>query len=324
MMGQEITRLQPEGFNPSTQTLNESRYLCDSWNVGFLPGLTINVGLRWEAQQVKGSAGDTVISIADNIAPRLGFIYDFTRKGYSKIYASYGRFYESILFDINDRQFSGEGLSIQDIFTARAGVMAPGGDGCPGGVGTINLANNVPIAGTLDPTKCTVAPTAPRGVLNGGEYGKVSPVLKGQYSNEIVAGIQYDVGLDLVLGAAYIHRDLGRIIEDISPDGGNSYIVANPGDPTDQGTVKDLEGEITKLNDEIGRTTDPTKKAELTAKKNERTETLALYKGVAEFEKPKRDYNALVLTATKRFSHNFTLLASYIYSRTVGNYPGLF
>jgi hypothetical protein len=32
----------------------------------------------------------------------------------------------------------------------------------------------------------------------------------------------------------------------------------------------------------------------------------------------------LVLTATKRLSHNFLLLASYTYSRTIGNYPGLY
>ena len=31
-----------------------------------------------------------------------------------------------------------------------------------------------------------------------------------------------------------------------------------------------------------------------------------------------------MLTATKRFSHNFVLQASYTYSRTLGNYPGLF
>src|SRR5262249_49080874 len=145
---------------------------------------------------------------------------------------------------------------------------------------------------------------------NGGTFGKVSPVLKGQYSEEVVAGVQYDVGLDLVLGASYIHRDLGRIIEDMSPDGGNNYIIANPGDATDQGTVKDLQKQI-------AATTDAMKKADL-------QQTLALYEGVQSFSRPKRNYDALVITATKRLSHNFLILASYTYSRTIGNYPGLF
>src|SRR5947207_1074956 len=117
-------------------------------------------------------------------------------------------------------------------------------------------------------------------------------------------------GLDLVLGATYMHRDLGRIIEDLSPDGGINYIVANPGDPTDSGTVADLQAQIKAESD-------PMKKATLQNK-------LGLYKSVAGFPAPKRNYDALVITATKRLSHNFILLASYTYSRTLGNYPGLF
>src|SRR5207244_3434774 len=76
----------------------------------------------------------------------------------------------------------------------------------------------------------------------------VSPKLQGQYSNEVVLGIQYDVGLDLVLGAQYMHRDLGRIIEDVSPDGGRTYVIANPGEAPDSGTVQKLQSQIDDLN----------------------------------------------------------------------------
>src|SRR5262249_13536162 len=236
---------------------------------------------------VKDVNGNTAIGIYDNWAPRVGAIYDFTRKGRSKIYVSYGWFYESIPLDINDRQFSGEGIAVQRSRTACMQDMN----------------------GRIDPTTCNF-PMPGNAQVNGGELGKVSPVLKGQYSEEVVAGIQYDVGLDLVLGASYIHRDLGRIIEDLSPDGGNTYIIGNPGDATDQGTVKDLQKQI-------AATTDAMKKADL-------QQTLALYEGVQSFSRPKRNYDALVITATKRLSHNFLILASYTYSRTIGNYPGLF
>ena len=59
--------------------------------------------MRWEAQQVQDVDGTTQIGIYDNWAPRVGAIYDFTRKGRGKIFASYGWFYESIPLDINDR-----------------------------------------------------------------------------------------------------------------------------------------------------------------------------------------------------------------------------
>jgi hypothetical protein len=283
----DVAMLQSGGFSATTSTLNYGVFARDSYNVGFVPGLTINAGVRWEGQQVKDVNGNNVITIYDNWAPRVGAIYDFTRKGRSKIYASYGWFYESIPLDINDRQFSGEGIVIQDSTTACTPDMN----------------------GRIDPKACNY-PTPTNGQVNGGTFGKVSPVLKGQYSEEIVAGIQYDVGLDIVLGASYIHRNLGRIIEDLSPDGGNNYIIANPGDATDSAKVKDLQKEI-------AATSDPMKKADL-------QQTLALYQGVESFSKPKRNYDALVITATKRLSHNFLLLASYTYSRTIGNYPGLF
>jgi hypothetical protein len=282
-------RTYPDGFTTSTQTLNYGAYLRDSYNVGFVPGLTINAGVRYEAQQVKGTDGNVAIGIYDNWAPRVGAIYDFTRKGRGKLYASYGWFYESVPLDINDRQFSNEGLLSG---TAPSGTCTAKG-------------------GLYDLSTCGPSQKFTNGAINGGTYSSVSPTLQGQYSEEVVAGLQYDVGLDLVLGASYIHRDLGRIIEDMSPDGGNHYIIANPGQQPDEGAIKSLQNQIQTE-------ADPTKKALL-------QQRLGLYQNVANgFPKPVRNYDALVITATKRLSHNFLLLASYTYSRTIGNYPGTF
>jgi hypothetical protein len=48
------------------------------------------------------------------------------------------------------------------------------------------------------------------------------------------------------------------------------------------------------------------------------------FKKIRVFDKPRRDYQAVELTATKRFSRNFFAQGSYTYSRLRGNYPGLF
>jgi len=45
---------------------------------------------------------------------------------------------------------------------------------------------------------------------------------------------------------------------------------------------------------------------------------------VALFDAPKRTYNALQITAERRFTRNFMLQASYTYSQLRGNFPGLF
>src|SRR5262249_28959811 len=160
---------------------------------------------------------------------------DFLNNGRTKVFANYGRYFESIPLGINDRQFSGEGIVTQNITPDQLRVRLPGE--AP--------ADNTCLAvnGRIDPSTCQF-PRPTRDVLNGGTIGKVSPTLQGQYTNEVVAGLQYDVGLDVVLGATYIHRDLGRIIEDISPDGGRNYIIANPGADVDSGSVDRLRSDV--------------------------------------------------------------------------------
>ena len=45
---------------------------------------------------------------------------------------------------------------------------------------------------------------------------------------------------------------------------------------------------------------------------------------LANAPKPERTYDAITLSAKKRFSKNWLLHASYTYSRLVGNYEGLY
>ena len=148
--------------------------------------------------------------------------------------------------------------------------------------------------GRIDPKTCNY-PTPTNGEVNGGTFGMVSPVLKGQYSDEIVAGIQYDVGLDIVLGASYIHRDLGRVIEDVSTDGGNNYIIANPGECYRHGarSAGPPEGDRrrTERSDEEGRPA---------------ADQLRAVPGHRSFSTSRSATTTRSsLTLTKRLSHNF-------------------
>lgn len=276
--------VQPNGIDGTTSTFNEAAYLRDSWNVGFIRGLTVNAGLRWEAQQAHAGDGSTVIAIWDNLAPRVGFAYDVTRRGASKLFANYGRYYETLPLNINDSQFTNRGFS--NYIAAMPGTC-------------MRDMNGQVMLGTCAFRPLTAAD------INTSTYAKVQPGIQGQYLNEFVVGFQYDVGLDLVLGAAYIHRDLGRVIEDSSPDGSGNFIIGNPG--------ADQSAAVDDLRKRIAKTTDPMKLKDLQY-------TLQQVQGLATMPTPKRDYNALQLTAQKRLSHNFILLASYTYSRTLGNY----
>jgi hypothetical protein len=293
-------------FTGNNKTFEYASFLQDQWSI--LPNLTVNLGVRWEGMQVVGPGDYEGIKIWNNWAPRVGFIYDPTREGKSKLYASYGRFYESIPLDMNDRAFSAEGFmqeswryqTPQDMYSA-----------C--GFGS-----------RMDPTRCK--PTALNSNGNaygatpgvyrsmaGGERSVVTAGLNAQRTDEIVLGGQYEVMSDLVVGAAYHKRWLGAIIEDVSPDYGNTYYITNPG------YAPDTSGIQSQINQLAGKT-DPASLAKL----DELKKLLSDYQQIGKFPKATRDYNALELTAAKRFSRTWYLNASYLYARTIGNYPGLY
>jgi outer membrane receptor protein involved in Fe transport len=293
--------------SPGTQiqgsTFNWAAYIRDSWQIR--PNFTVNVGVRYEEQYLRYAdflqhttdpltgnyLGTDAMALKNNWAPRIGALYDWTKEGRSKIYAHWGRFYEAIPMDINDRSFGAE-VTYRQLFTATgcgqtsAKIGGPDGIGCAQTVGQGDLANN----------------------LIGANGELIAPGIQSQYMDEIVAGFEYEILDDLKIGVSYQNRNLGRVIEDVSTDGANTYVIANPGTwSTD---------EQNSLEQQIARTDDPTTKARL---QNQLTE----FEGIRSFDKPSREYNAIQFTLTRRFSKALYVQGSYTYSRTEGNYPGL-
>src|ERR1043166_6568316 len=127
----------------------------------------------------------------------------------------------------------------------------------------------------------------------GGDRTPIDPGLKPQTVNEYTAGIEYNLKSDFTLGFRGIYRAQQNVIEDGSFDDGNTYFIFNPGrrGTGNQTTTEDLA---------CG---DPT---------------------IGCFGPARRYYRALEFTATKRFSNNWQLISSYVFSSLIGNYEGLF
>ncbi len=286
-------------------TFNWSAYLRDSWQIQ--PNLTFNAGLRYEEQRLRyanflqneidpltnNTLGKNAMTLKGMFAPRLGVLYDWTKEGRSKIYTHWGRFYESIPMDINDRSFGGE-VNFEQQFRS-------GNPAC----GAVDMS-----IGAVNGKNCLADETAHGDTeqLIGASGVLIAPGIKSQYLDEIIAGFEYEIMDDLKIGLSYQNRRLGRVIEDVSTDGANTYIIANPGEWS--------KSEENKLMDQINRTDDPAIKGRL-------MRDLKLYQGIRQFDKPSRDYNALQFTLTRRFSKKLYVQGSYTYSKTQGNYPGL-
>ncbi|MDX2089030.1 MAG: TonB-dependent receptor [Kofleriaceae bacterium] len=304
-----------------TDSRSIAAYIQDQWQI--LPNLTANLGVRWEQQvgyvakalqnQVSPEGeviGEKAFSLDKNFAPRLGLIYDPTKEGRSKLFANYGWFYENIPMDINVRAFGGEISSFQlynaNRFTPASGNYNPNCnvDHTPGMSGQDLLA-------TLGQCQDVVQ----QAVLGGGAGSYITPGLKGQRTNELVIGSEYQIYKDFKVGANYVHRTMPVVIEDISFDGANTYLITNPG--------SNFDAEAEKLQPEADRllaSDDPQEQA-LGQIIQGRIDSM---KQIKYADKPVRNYDALQLTATQRPTKRSLLIASYTFSRSKGNYPGLF
>ena len=278
-------------------TVSWAGYLRDSWQPQ--PNFTVNAGVRYEEQRLRYASdlqhtvdpftgtprGVNAMALTGMWSPRLGVAYDWTKEGKSRAYAHWGRFYEAIPMDINNRSFGGETQyrQIYDGSQCTAGPLdLPSGAGCSGDP---QLGQNLFGSGVL-----------------------IAPGVGAQYMDEYLFGVDYELADDLEIGASYQSRSLGRVLEDVSVDNADTYILANPGEWSG--------AEDRKLQNRIDRTSDPDEKARLQGR-------LDQFRRIANFDRPRRDYRAIQLTLTRRFSRKAYVQASYTYSRTTGNYPGL-
>jgi hypothetical protein len=141
----------------------------------------------------------------------------------------------------------------------------------------------------FSPDPANTAPisgTPGRNALLGGSTEPVDPNLKNQYIDEYLVGVEREIAPNFSVGIKYNHRKLADVIEDFLVPSVGDYFIANPG----QGTLG---------------------------------QSLGFYDGTsAPAPLATRTNDAVQITATKRYSNNWQLMASYVWSKLEGNYDG--
>ena len=201
---------------------NVGLFLQDEWTLG--SRLTLQVGLRTENEHVPSLADDPNIpptaihfGFSDKLAPRLGLAWDATGDRKTKVYGSWGVFYDITKLQIT-QAFGGLRGSNWFWFTLDSPDFRPIVDNpacppaCPGSL----------ILGEFSP----IVP------LNHPDAHAIDPALAQMRLQELVIGVERELAPALSASARYIHKQIDRALEDLTtqlPGEEPLFLIGNPG-----------------------------------------------------------------------------------------------
>jgi hypothetical protein len=206
----QLTRFGTSGVTSSN---NQAFFIQDTWQIA--KRLTLNLGVRIEKENVPTfSAGGVPIlfGYGDKPAPRVGFAYDVTGDGKTKIFASFGWFYDRFKYELPRGSFGGDQFlrTFAPIVSTSLSTYTPASILASAGALTLNF--RVP---SNDPAD-----------------NRIDPDLKAQRLSEYTVGIDRELFSNLVLRGRYTRKNLDFTIEDVGffdNDGNENFFIANPG-----------------------------------------------------------------------------------------------
>jgi len=275
--------------NVVTDTRYQSGYFQDSWTFG---RVTIKPGIRFEQQSLIGL--NNHYDLTHNWAPRIGFIADPFNDRKTKVFATWGRFFEKVPLDIAVRSLSDE-LSV-----IGAQYTDPGLGNQP----NLSPSNYVP-GGNI----------ALQGASNA---ENVAAGTGAQFQDEVAGGYEHEFAHNLTFTGRFVYRDLRRIIEDMSGTNVTQalngvpqiYVVGNPSK-----TLDIFQNVFPCSSPGVGNCTSSGYTAFANGTPNGAD-------GIPDgFPNPYRIYKSGEFIVTKRFS-NVQFYGSYVLSKLYGNYQG--
>jgi hypothetical protein len=285
--------LQRFGTVGEASSTNHALFVQDSWSVN--SRLTLNLGIRIENENVpvfNSATGGTGIKFGwgDKISPRIGGAFDLTGDGKTKLFASWGWFYDRFKYELPRGSFGGD-FYRRDYFE----ILPGRGAVYSGYTRSLILGGRADVIGGT----CPISPPVGYSVCqddfriatnsaNADIFvtGAVDPDLKAMRQSEWTVGLERSLGNNFLLAGRFTHKKIDRAVEDVgvfNDQGSEAYIIGNPG----LGLVCEIS---TQANF-------PCAKAQ-------------------------RDYKAVEVRLDKRATAYF-FNASYTWSRLFGNYSGL-
>jgi len=267
---------------------NTSIFLQDSWSP--TPRLTLNLGVRAEEEKVPSFAGPQDLTGI----PETAIDFSFSDKVAPRLGFAY-----DVAGDGKWKAYGSYGV-FYDITKLEMPRGSFGGDKWIDVFFTLDdfdISLNDVESCSFDTNTLGDNPECPAGQViekvdrrhpsNDPNDPTIDPNLRPMESNEITLGVQHELTSQISLGFRAVHKELVRTIEDVGvlvPGVGEVFYIANPG----EGIARDILGPDFPVQ-----------------------------------PKAEREYDGYEFEFTKRMSSNWSLHATYLYSKLWGNYSGL-
>lgn len=226
--------LQRFALSGSAGSNNQAIYIQDSWQP--INRLTLNIGVRAEREEspsFTAGAPGIEFGFGDKIAPRLGFALDLFGDGRTKVFGSYGKFFDRFKYELPRGSFGGN-FYRNDYFEIFPGQTAAnftrqsiiGSNPDP-------IGGNCPLPGSTGLSRCQLDFRIPSNLAgNTLDLGAVDPDIEAFQNSEFTIGAERDLGRGFLLTGRYTHKQVDVAVEDIgfiASTGGEAYVIGNPG-----------------------------------------------------------------------------------------------
>jgi hypothetical protein len=295
-------------YDATVSSTNVGAFVQDRWAI--LDNLFLDVGVRWEGQDMRDVLGRRAVGIWDNVAPRASLVYDLTGEGRSRLFASYGWFFQQLPLSMLNRVYGG----LVNVTRTYRNSECQGQE-------VEFRGREEPLTADRQPTEfCVDFGRDTTGLTEGAAV----PRLRGQYDQALQIGYEHEVVEDLTVGVKWLHRDLARAVEDVSTNGGLDFILANPGLGVDPAEIESQRAHCDDLTTRLESATPGGSDHADLGRQLQRCEFLAdAFENVGRiYDRPTRTFDAFSLEVRKRLAKHWLFIGSYTYSRLVGNYEG--
>lgn len=282
-------------------------FIQDTWSP--TSWMTLNIGFRFDRQEgiiprqgqertpVEYPAGSGTIYdprvnetikplVWNTLAPRLGAAFDLTRDGKTALKVSFSRYYIANIMQwfvtVNPNSFIS--WRVKYMRDAETGQLVP------------------------DPTRLMYNFSATAGAT-------MDPNLKSPYLDEFIIGIEREILPDTRFGVRYIHKWDRNLIEDVN---------INALDLNYYKALYSVKGHEAIFDPAVWyiyapvTTTDPYNNTTVTFWNRTDNGVTPSSEFVTNPPGAKRDYDGVEVTITKRFSHRWSAMASYVWQKSRG------